>query len=533
MVSLFVFSRTAERGAPSGCLPEWHSEGVERTRTDVEVSTTTGALRGLARDGLVSWRGIPYAAPPVGPRRWRAPEPAEPWDGVRDATTFGPVPPQERTGEFLGAGKHTPMAEDCLTLNVVAPAAPADAPRPVMVWFYGGAFVVGAASAPTYRGYGLVARGDVVYVSVNYRIGALGYVDVSSYGTPDRPIDSNLGLRDQIAALEWVRDNIAAFGGDPDDVTIFGESAGAISVTTLMTVPVARGLFHRAIAQSSAPGVAYSRERAAGWGGRYLRELEHVVGRTDDPVALLDGATTDQLLHAARRFRHAADDTPGVLLTAPVVDGDLLPEAPLDAFAAGRSAPVPLIIGTNDTEGRLFELPGLRLDLLVSDERVEAVFAATQPELREQVLAAYRGTPHRKDLGGDYLFWYPSVQVMEGHSAAGHPVYAYRYDLAPRLLRLLGLRATHGMELYAVFGLARSRAGRLLTALGGAHALRVVSRSLQRDWTTFARTGAPASHWPRYTAEDRLTRIVDAHDRIEADPRRGRRLAWAGYRGYR
>ncbi|WP_285587861.1 carboxylesterase/lipase family protein [Actinomycetospora sp. NBRC 106378] len=506
---------------------------MERTRTDVEVSTTTGALRGLARNGLVSWRGIPYAAPPVGPRRWRAPEPVAPWDGVRDATTFGPVPPQERTGEFLGAGKHTPMAEDCLTLNVVAPAAPADAPRPVMVWFYGGAFVVGAASATTYRGHGLVARGDVVYVSVNYRIGALGYVDVSSYGTPERPIDSNLGLRDQIAALQWVRDNIAAFGGDPDDVTIFGESAGAISVTTLMTVPAARGLFHRAIAQSSAPGVAYSQERASGWGERYLRELEHVVGRTDDPVALLDGATTDQLLHAARRYRHAADDTPGVLLTAPVVDGDLLPEAPLDAFAAGRSAPVPLIIGTNDTEGRLFELPGLRLDLLVSDERVAAVFAATQPELRDQVLAAYRGTPYRKDLGGDYLFWYPSVQVMEGHSAAGHPVYAYRYDLAPRLLRLLGLRATHGTELYAVFGLARSRAGQVLTALGGARALRVVSRSLQRDWTTFARTGAPASHWPRYTAEDRLTRIVDAHDRIEADPRRGRRLAWAGYRGYR
>lgn len=506
---------------------------MERTRTDVEVVTTTGALRGRARRGLVSWRGIPYAAPPVGPRRWRAPEPPEAWEGVRDATTFGPVPPQERTGEFLGAGKHTPMSEDCLTLNVVAPASPADTPRPVMVWFYGGAFVVGAASAPTYRGYELVARGDVVFVSVNYRLGALGYLDFSSFGTAERPLESNLGLRDQIAALEWVRDNIAAFGGDPDDVTIFGESAGAISVTTLMTVPAARGLFHRAIAQSSAPGVAYSRERSAGWGGRYLRELEHVLGRSGDPIELLDAATTDQLLHAARRFRHVAEETPGVLLTAPTVDGDLLPEAPLDVFAAGRAHPVPLIIGTNDTEGRLFELPGLRLDLLTSDERAEAVFAATQPELHDQVLAVYRGTPHRKDLGGDYLFWYPSVQVMEGHSAAGHPVYAYRYDLAPRLLRLLGLRATHGTELYAVFGLVRSRAGRVLTAVGGRRALDLVSRSLQRDWTTFARTGAPASHWPRYTPEERLTRIVDAHDRIEADPRRGRRLAWAGYRGYR
>ncbi|MCD2186336.1 carboxylesterase/lipase family protein [Actinomycetospora soli] len=506
---------------------------MERTRTGAEVVTTTGVLRGRARDGLVTWRGIPYAAPPVGPLRWRAPEPPEPWEGVREASSFGPVPPQEKTGEFLGAGKHTPMGEDCLTLNVVAPAAPADRPRPVMVWFYGGAFVVGAASASTYRGYGLVERGDVVYVSVNYRLGALGYLDFSAFGTAERPVESNLGLRDQIAALEWVRDNIAAFGGDPDDVTIFGESAGAISVTTLMTVPRARGLFHRAIAQSSAPGVAYSRERAAGWGRRFVTELEHVLGRSGEAVELLDAASTDQLLHAARRFRHAADDTPGVLLTAPVVDGDLLPEAPLDVFAAGGAHPVPLIIGTNDTEGRLFELPGLRLDLMVTDERAEAVFAATQPDLREQVLAAYRGTPHRKDLGGDYLFWYPSVQVMEGHSSAGNPVYAYRYDLAPRLLRLLGLRATHGSELYAVFGLASSRAGRVLTMLGGRRALRLISRSVQRDWTTFARTGAPASHWPRYTAEDRLTRIIDAHDRIESDPRRGRRLAWAGYRGYR
>ncbi|WP_433800751.1 carboxylesterase/lipase family protein [Actinomycetospora sp. CA-084318] len=506
---------------------------MERTRTDAEVVTTTGALRGRARGAVVTWRGIPYAAPPVGPRRWRAPEPPAPWEGVRDASRFGPVPPQERTGEFLGAGKQTPMGEDCLTLNVVAPATPADRPRPVMVWFYGGAFVVGAASASTYRGYGLVEHGDVVFVSVNYRLGALGYLDFSALGTADRPIESNLGLRDQIAALEWVRDNIAAFGGDPDDVTIFGESAGAISVTTLMTVPRARGLFHRAIAQSSAPGVAYSRERATGWGRRFVTELEHVLGRSGEPVELLDAASTDELLHAARRFRHAADDTPGVLLTAPTVDGDLLPEAPLDVFAAGGAHPVPLIIGTNDTEGRLFELPGLRLDLLVSDERAEAVFAATQPELRDQVLAAYRGTPHRKDLGGDYLFWYPSVQVMEGHSAAGNAVYAYRYDLAPRLLRLLGLRATHGSELYTVFGLASSRAGRVLTMLGGRRALRLVSRSVQRDWTTFARTGAPASHWPRYSAEDRLTRIIDAHDRIESDPRRGRRLAWAGYRGYR
>src|SRR5918997_2241305 len=298
-----------------------------------EVKTTGGLVRGITADGVHSWRGVPYAAPPVGARRLRAPQPVEPWEGVRDASRFGPVPIQERIGDFIGAGKHTPMDEDSLTLNVSAPTTPSTEPRPVMVWFYGGAFVVGASSAPTYRGYDFVRRGDVVYVSVNYRLGALGYLDFSGYGTPERPVESNLGLRDQIAALEWVRDNIAAFGGDPDQVTIFGESAGAISVTTLMTVPSARGLFHRAIAESSAPGMVFGQERARAWAAAYVTAM----GADDDPLAGLTTATPHQLLGAARVLRDQLGDQPGTIPTAPVVDGDLLLEAPLDAFEAGRA----------------------------------------------------------------------------------------------------------------------------------------------------------------------------------------------------
>jgi para-nitrobenzyl esterase len=292
-----------------------------------------------------------------------------------------------------------------------------------------------------------------------------------------------------------------------------------------MTVPSARGLFHRAIAESSAPGMVFGQERARAWAAQYVTAL----GADDDPLAGLTTATPHQLLGAAQVLRDHLGDQPGTIPTAPVVDGELLPEAPLDAFEAGRAVDVPLIIGTNDTEGRLFELPRLRMDILVSEERAAQMFALTQPELRDQVLAAYEGTPHRRDLGGDYMFWYPSVRVMQAHRG---PVWAYRYDLTTPVLELMGARATHGMELYAVFGLADSGAARWLTALGGRRDLRAMQERVQRDWIHFAHHGTPASHWPIYEPGARLTKILDRADRIESDPRRERRLAWEGFRGY-
>jgi len=194
------------------------------------------------------WRGIPYAQA----QRFRAPMPPSPWSGVREANDFGPVAPQDRKGQFLGPKPNIPISEDCLSINVIAP--PGDArDLPVMVFIHGGAYSVGSAREIPHLGEVLVRRGDVVFVNFNYRLGALGYLDFTSFATPEHPIESNLGLRDQVAALEWIRDNIAGFGGDPANVTLFGESAGANAVTTLLTVPRARGLFARAIAQSPPP----------------------------------------------------------------------------------------------------------------------------------------------------------------------------------------------------------------------------------------------------------------------------------------
>ncbi|CAM2778832.1 carboxylesterase/lipase family protein [Prescottella defluvii] len=499
----------------------------------LEVGTTHGVVRGRRIGDLLAWRGIPFAAPPMGPLRLRAPQPAEPWSGVRDATAFGDAAPQHRMGSALRPGRYQPMSEDCLTLNVLAPATPSSTPRPVMVFIHGGAFTMGTTALDLYSGDRLVRRGDVLFVSVNYRLGSLGYLDFSEFSTPERSFDSNLGLRDQVAALEWVQRNIAAFGGDPDNVTLFGESAGATSVTTLMATPAARGLFARAISESSAPVLVNDASRARQWARDFMALLGSNADDTGAAAAALSAATPAELGRAGHRLgAKVLAETPGLHPFGPVVDGDYLPVTPLRAFADGTAHRIPLIIGTNAREGTLFPkvLDGLPTDAA----RIDAMFALTDPEARARVVAAYGGYPDPVaaiDLGGDLTFWRPSVQIAEAHSAHA-PTYCYRFDFAPRLLHRLGLGATHALELFAVFGYGDSAAGRALTAVGGRRGLRFVTERVQEHWISFARNGSPAPWWPTYDADVRRTLVVDVPTRIERDPGRDRRLAWADYRGY-
>jgi len=504
-------------------------------RTDpLVVQTKAGPVRGLAACGLRFWRGIPYAAAPVGVRRLRAPDPVVGWDDVRDATAFGPVAPQDRNGQFLGPKPNVPMDEDCLTINVIAPAAASEAARPVMIFVHGGAYSVGSAREVPHLGEGLVRSGGVVFVNFNYRLGALGYLDFTSYSTPGRRFDSNLGLRDQVAALEWVRDNIAAFGGDSQNVTLFGESAGGNAVTTLMTVPSARGLFARAIAQSSPANAIYPPEITAAWAANYVELLSGVVDNTstdstthEDAAELLAGAPVEALVTATTLLQlETPDSRPGTICLSPVIDGDFLPERPLDAFKAGRAHPVPLIIGTNDREGSLFRG---RLDILATTPpRIRAIFARTRKKSRKALKAQYPGLPEPRpaaDFGGDYAFWFPSVKVAERHARFAR-VYFYRFDVAPRLLRLMGLDATHGLELFALFDRMDGWFGRAMGALGGRRSFKATGLRMQRHWIEFARAGAVGAEWPRYTDRRRKTLVFDVADRVEKDPRREKRLAW-------
>lgn len=237
----------------------------ERT---VRARTATGIVEGFTRDGVHRWRSIPYARAPVGSLRFRAPQPAQPWPGVRHCHTFANCAPQQRRYTVMGIGRYQTRSEDCLTLNVVTPEEPATQPLPVMVFIHGGGYILGSSATPIYDGAALARRG-CVYVSVNYRLGALGCLDLSSLSTPQITLDSNVYLRDLVLALRWVHDNIAEFGGDPGNVTIFGESAGAHITATLLAVPAAKGLFARAISESPAAGMVRSREVAAEFAARF------------------------------------------------------------------------------------------------------------------------------------------------------------------------------------------------------------------------------------------------------------------------
>lgn len=520
---------------------------------DLVVETDLGAVRGVRERGVRAWRGIPYAAPPVGPRRFLAPAPAEGWGGVRDASRFGPVAPQNRHGQFIGAASHLPRSEDCLSLNVIAPDRPgdrADAPGathaarparavadgglPVMVFVHGGAYSVGSSREYPRQGERLVRRHGVLYVSLNYRLGALGWLDFRAYAGPRHPFDANVGLRDQVAALEWVRRNIAAFGGDPDRVTLFGESAGANSVTTLMAVPSAEGLFARAIAQSSPANAVYLPEMAATWAGEYVSILSRLVDDDDlesegveDAAAMLRAADPSVLARATTELTvRTPDENPGTISLAPVIDGDVLPVRPLDAFRDGTAHRVPLIIGTNDREGSLFEG---RIDILPTTKpRIRAIFANTRKKSRKAIKRQYPDLPERRpaaDFAGDFTFWFPSVKAGERHSRSA-PTWFYRFDAAPRTARLLGLDATHGLELFALFEKFDTPVGAALTLLGGRRMFRSTGRRMQSHWAAFAASGAPLDGWPRYDERMRRTLVFDAADRVEADPRREKRLAW-------
>ncbi len=366
------------------------------------VDTTYGPVRGVDDGTVKSWKAIRYAAAPVGDLRWRAPQPPQRWSEPFDADRVGPVCPQP-TDPRIPIDLGAPQGEDFLSLNVWAPAdARPGAAKPVMVWVHGGAYILGSASQPLYHGRRLAADGGVIVVTVNYRLGALGFLELPTLGADSERFATNVGLRDVLAALEWVRDNIAGFGGDPARVTLFGESAGAGMVTTLLGSPAARGLFSAAIAQSSPVTSSYDAEPASRTAARFL----DVLGVGHNELTRLAGMPIEAIVEASRTvFDEVPVRTPGRLAFAPIVDGDLVPDYPVRLARAGKTLPVPLIIGTNRNEAALFRYMKSPL-MPISPDTIRAMFAeiaAEQPDLAlpgpDDLDGTYRGRARPGDWG--------------------------------------------------------------------------------------------------------------------------------------
>ncbi|PSM37324.1 carboxylesterase [Streptomyces dioscori] len=508
-----------------------------------EVRTQAGVLRGEAgRAGTAVFRGIPFAEPPVGALRFGAPRPARGWDGVREATAFGTPPPQSAAFGMDALAPPDADDGDWLTLNVWTPDPGPGAGLPVMVWLFGGAYVIGMSGLPEYDGGRLAAEG-VVLVTLNYRIGIEGFAQIE--GAP-----ANRGLLDQVAALAWVRDNIRAFGGDPDRVTVFGESAGAGSLAALLAMERAAGLFRRAVAQS-VPGPFLSAPLAADIAGEFAAELGlrptvedlATVGPGLLPAAAdAVGARMERYAHRWGVLAHTA------IPLAPVVDGDVLPRAPWEALAAGAARDVELVAGHTRDEYRLF----MALDGTLGEELTEA-------RAQERATAALRTFSPRADGAGgagggaggaggsggeeayrkavpgldaaglyelvrsDWLFRMPSLHLAEAQVAGGGRAHVYELVWeAPGMGGLLG--ACHGLDVPLVFGNLRGGLPTLLFGEAPPAEAEELSALFRAAWTGFAAGEGPG--WPAYDVDRRPVRLFDTRPTVTAYPEEVSRELW-------
>jgi para-nitrobenzyl esterase len=496
------------------------------------ATTAQGQVEGSELDGVLRFAGIPFATPPVGDLRFRPPQPVAPWSGVRPAHQFGSTSLQgpSMIDALFGASPE-PVSEDCLYLNVWTPALDGAA-RPVMVWIHGGAFIMGSGSSVMYDGATFARRGDVVFVSLNYRLAELGFthlahLDESYAGS------GNCGILDQVAALEWVRENIAAFGGDPGNVTIFGESAGGMSVGTLLGVPAAAGLFHKAIPQS---GAAHNVTPAKVAGEVTDDLMARVNART---VADLVGVPAERLLEVRAELMASAMGDVGAALGGdgdalglpwqPVEDGTVLPRGPLDAVSAGSAAGVPLLIGTTKEEWKLFGLlmPGGELTREQVVARLGAVTGDGEGFVRAYGADGAAPAEVFSSVVTDYVFRIPAVRLAEAQLDHTPQVWMYLFSWPSRAFDGR-LGACHAMELPFVFHHVDDPA--MAVFLGEGPRPSDLADRIQDAWIAFARAGNPnvanLPEWPPYDVGRRATMELAEPCRVLEDPAGAERALW-------
>lgn len=476
----------------------------------VTTTTASGALRGADLGGVHAFTGVPYAAPPTGYRRFRPPAPVEAWEGTRDALALAPSCPQPDLRPPGWPEEHS-VDEDCLYLNVWTPGLDAT-PRPVMFWIHGGGYAVGSGSWPLYDGTRLARRGDVVVVTVNHRLGPLGYLHLGGIAGEEFATSGNNGQLDLVAALEWVRDNIASFGGDPANVTVFGESGGGAKISTLLAMPQASGLFHRAVIQSG-PAMRVSSVRRAEQAANDL--LDELDVTAENLSALWD--------LPAERFASGGSGGLSRMAFGPVLDGITIPSHPADALATGTAIDVPLMIGCNRDEG--VGLGAFPADL--DEEGLRSRLAAWGEEHVDEIVATYRSlfpdAPPVDILSfvtTDSRMRYGSIKLAEAHhDGCASPTFMYFFTYQ------LGGRAGHGYEIAFHFD-------NVATEYGHSSPPREqLVDEMSEAWIAFARSGDPnhdgLAEWPPYEVPDRSTMCFNrGGSEIVTDPSSAARELW-------
>jgi para-nitrobenzyl esterase len=506
------------------------------------VETASGKLRGARHDGVTSFKGVPYGTSTTGSNRFMPPRPMAAWAGVRDALGYGgrawqlPDRPQRRAvlETLLGPADSSPETEDCLTLNIWTPGINGGARRPVMVWLHGGAFAYGSGNREVTDGANLARRGDVVVVSVNHRLNILGFLHLADIGGVEWAHSGNAGMLDIVAALRWVRDNIAAFGGDPGNVTIFGESGGGGKVSVLLAMPAARGLFHRAVIQSGAAIRVSTRERAAALAAAALKEL----GLSGGDLAKLQALPAEQILKTIAPAARAVGRSRWPLLDrydfGPVVDGVDLPQHPADPDAPATADGIPLMLGGTSEESAFFlaDDDDTWNGTLSEQQLRDRVIAVAGAEA-DAVIAAYRtalpqASPADRLIAGltGSNFWIRTVLLAERYAARpGAPVFMYSLDWQSPV-HGGRMKAHHAMDLPFVFDNPD-----VPDTTRGAPGARELAARIADIWIAFARHGNPNNPaipvWPAYTTTERATMAFNDECRVVRDPDREARELWS------
>ncbi len=480
------------------------------------VATKEGKLRGARLDAgdVYVFKGVSYGRSTAGAARFRAPQRVAKWSGVKDALKFGAICPQagDAGRRTTAAGELLQSGEDCLVLNVLTPGLADKPSRPVMVWLHGRGFYAGAGSEPLYDGARLAKRGDVVVVTVNHRLNVFGYLQLGEVGGKDFTTSGNAGVQDMQLALEWMRDNIAAFGGNPDNVTIFGESGGGVKVSTLLGVPAAKGLFKRGIIQSGARTRGMPLDVANKNAATVMAKLQV------KSVAELQAVPMDKLLAAVTTTGRTEPDF------GPVVDGQYLPADMFDPVAVPSSHGLPIMVGSNRDEYALYARENPLAGKMTEAQLREDLLRDFGPRT-DTLLTAYRES-RPQATPWDLLvairsnrFHVGTVRLADAASKTS-PVYVYSFDFEST-----PLKAAHGSEIPFVF----SNATASPTARPGAKA---VEDAMSEAWIAFARTGNP-NHaglptWPTYDPKVRSTMVFDASSQVVDDPRTAERRVWEG-----